>query len=1039
MKGPVVKNLHGMMLLGLPDIEAVVVDDDKHLVKLNGKWLELSERLGVFGFEATVCVSEENMISAALNEKDVYKDRMCLPDSLIESMHVGLGHSKFKVFMSQLTRLGLNADSKAVQDLLSKCDICAKTTPITRSITSIKTTHMRSNIFNGKLNIDLVDVSTKLSVKVMNIIDDFSGLMIPKVVASKGSVEVLGAFQAAWASKFGWPASARTDRGSEFSQLWTTMMDNGVDVQKTAAYAPWSDGRVERANRSLLECLRRTILSSPALTLTRQVLCVLVQSVVPAILNNQPKEYLNDKTPCELASYPMPLDLKFMPGTRVLWKGQMNQDKCDAPFTEGVVVARVHYGSVCIQGHSTRLYFVHPSRVKLDPRFVSTMTSTPLTKTDVIFSSDPPMITNPTPPVISTYEQPKHDVGPVPPEIMITQPEQMDEQPKVSDEQQCVCANHVSMLKATGRQQAKPGFCKHHMCRFCCQVYQSQSTDLQTCRQHVFDSKAASQYKTKLASVMKGHVAMMAITDDDDEILKAQMVELSGFTEDQVWSEIPHGKAVELLRQGKARLLSTRWCISNQVKPDTDQTFVKARLVCRGYEDDRQTDTNSPTPQMTTIRCALATCNPDDEVWLCDIEKAYLKAEQDPNVTVLVKAPKLNNGKYHNGTSESHKDQFLILQKAMYGQKQAGLLWHLKLDSKIKALGYLPCPNDPCLYVRVDDEGNLRRLIVNVDDIMAIGKNVMNDVHDLKFKMKRERQILNDQSAKFLGITLKRTNDGFYMSTTEALSKLEEPNIKCKADTPLPSYIGADDDTPKLDQTMTRLYRSELGSLNWQSQTTRPDLEFATHFLGKFQAEPTEKAYKTLQRTKAYAMQNQMCIFVPRAKKGMRLVGYCDASWAPKHSGMKSVTGIVIGLETENDEFFPLCWKSHVQARVCNSSMAAECASAVEACAILNHLQLTLHHLHFSSAKVSPQVRSGKTPLCLKTDSKCVQMAVNVRKKSIPKDRSLVISIVTLREYNNLDKIVFEYVPSNLNLADDLTKNKTPTSHLVQSDTVFDS
>jgi len=104
---------------------------------------------------------------------------------------------------------------------------------------------------------DLVDISVKQGVKALVMIDDHTNFGTIKVVSNKESGVVHSACESAWANKFGWPKGIRTERGGEFFKVWESARDRGSEIQKTAAGAPWSDGRSERYNRTLLETLRR--------------------------------------------------------------------------------------------------------------------------------------------------------------------------------------------------------------------------------------------------------------------------------------------------------------------------------------------------------------------------------------------------------------------------------------------------------------------------------------------------------------------------------------------------------------------------------------------------------------------------------------------------------------------------------------------------------------------------------------------------------------------------------------------------------------
>jgi len=160
-------------------------------------------------------------------------------------------------------------------------------------------------------------------------------------------------------------------------------------------------------------------------------------------------------------------------------------------------------------------------------------------------------------------------------------------------------------------------------------------------------------------------VNMLASALDESEVVRAQLDQLKGFSDRNVFTPISAQEGKDMIESGEAVLLSTKWCIDKKVDSDSGEKYVKARWVVRGFEDMRPNqDTNSPTPQMSSIRAVLASTTTSESVWLFDIEKAYLSAPQKS--TVLIRPAILANGE-----SVGDQDQLLKLEKTMYGQKEA--------------------------------------------------------------------------------------------------------------------------------------------------------------------------------------------------------------------------------------------------------------------------------------------------------------------------------------------------------------------------------
>ena len=72
----------------------------------------------------------------------------------------------------------------------------------------------------------------------------------------------------------------------------------------------------------------------------------------------------------------------------------------------------------------------------------------------------------------------------------------------------------------------------------------------------------------------------------DEEILNAKTDELTNWESNEVYKEVPD------IGQ---KTINSRWVINNKVKSD-GSSFVKARLVARGFEEDSSSiQTDSPT------------------------------------------------------------------------------------------------------------------------------------------------------------------------------------------------------------------------------------------------------------------------------------------------------------------------------------------------------------------------------------------------------------------------------------------------------------
>ena len=92
----------------------------------------------------------------------------------------------------------------------------------------------------------------------------------------------------------------------------------------------------------------------------------------------------------------------------------------------------------------------------------------------------------------------------------------------------------------------------------------------------------------------------------------------------------------------------------------------------------------------------------------------------------------------------------------MCSLKQAPRQFNIQLNEFILSLGFIRCVNDPCVYIRVETNGDIIRIGVYVDDIIITGKNIT-ILNDIKEFIKTKFQIKEfDTVEKIVGIQIVR-------------------------------------------------------------------------------------------------------------------------------------------------------------------------------------------------------------------------------------------------------------------------------------------
>ncbi|KAI0993146.1 hypothetical protein K3495_g15039 [Podosphaera aphanis] len=166
-----------------------------------------------------------------------------------------------------------------------------------------------------------------------------------------------------------------------------------------------------------------------------------------------------------------------------------------------------------------------------------------------------------------------------------------------------------------------------------------------------------------------------------------------------------------------------------------------------------------------------------------------------------------------------------------------------------------------------------------------------------------------------------------------------------------------------------------------------------------------------------YIAQNpDQGIIFTRSSNRATLEAYSDADFAADLSTSRSTSGMLIRLSSG-----PISWKSHLQREVVLSTTEAEYLAATETCRQLQWVKSLIQELGLTDRI------NGAACTNLHVDN---QSAISLIKNHDNHKRSKHIALRNFycREQHQNGKITVTYVPSNLQLADALTKVKSPVA-----------
>jgi Reverse transcriptase (RNA-dependent DNA polymerase) len=420
--------------------------------------------------------------------------------------------------------------------------------------------------------------------------------------------------------------------------------------------------------------------------------------------------------------------------------------------------------------------------------------------------------------------------------------------------------------------------------------------------------------------------AEMLRAHDKDEFLKAQVKEIEGLIELNVW------KYVQLKDlPTNAQLINGIW--SYRCKRAADNTLLKhkARFCADGskmkagihYSNDIDA-TYTPVVQWATVRISLILSV------LCqlhcrqvDFVQAFPQADIDMPVYLRLPAGWTHIDEHGNN------DYCLQLIKNLYGTKSGARNWFLHLKEGLLQEGFKQSNIDPCLFLRQDC-----MLVIYTDDTILLGASqdtLLATIMSLsnRFSLKDKGEV-ND----FLGIRIERdvangrvtlTQPGLIQTILQDLNLTGTSEKVKPCATPSTTVLHPDKDGPPREESWN--YRSVLGKFGFLALNTHPEISFSVHQCAQFCNSPTllhEKAMKCISRYLASSPCKGITFF-PQPTGA--LDAYCDADFAGRwNEAYTELRETVLSRSGYTIHFCgcPVLWISKMQTKIALSTTEAE-------------------------------------------------------------------------------------------------------------------
>jgi hypothetical protein len=490
-----------------------------------------------------------------------------------------------------------------------------------------------------------------------------------------------------------------------------------------------------------------------------------------------------------------------------------------------------------------------------------------------------------------------------------------------------------------------------------------------------------------------------AISSPQKELWKKAMEE-----EMKSQKEMKTYKVVDVVPSG-IKPIGCKWVFKHKRDKEGRICRYKGRLVALGYTQKKGIDyseTFAPVVSSDSIRYLFAFAHLHNyEIHHIDFKTAFLNGVIQEEVYIKLPA----------GCGDD-TNKFAILLKTLYGLHQAPREWYSQLKElfKSKGLNFNQSQGDPCIFYGYINN-NLIIVAIYVDDNFIIGFkkeiNKLKEVLKSAFKMEDLGEI-----SYIIGIRVDRNNLKLELSQEAFIdSLLDKFNMTQSKPITTPLPINIPSNTPDSQQPFKdiNLYQQLIGSLNYLSTKTRPDITFSVSVLSRKLQQPTVQYFNLAKRVLRY-LKGTKHLRLTYTKESNSIVGYSDASYA-EDEGRKSTTGYVFMLNGA------IAWRSKKQEVVATSSTEAEYISIATATKEAMWLRVLENEISVSSM-----------PMSIYEDN---ESAKKLAENWIINDRSKHIDVRYhyIRHEIERKNIIIESIPTSYQTADILTKSLGPILH----------
>ena len=959
-------------------------------------------------------------------------------DDVIRKLHKQFAHPSARRLKALLRDAGgyTEGHMKCVDKVTENCDVCRryKKTPA-RPAVSLPL----ASEFNEVVAVDLKE--WKPNVYFLHMIDVATRFSLAAVIYRKTPEVVADKIMTLWMGNgFGPPKRCLADNGGEFAnEVFRDMCANlNIEVLNTAAYSPWQNGICERNHAVVDDCVAKILEDQPRLKLdVALVWAVHAKNSLSMVYGWSPYQLVfgaNPNTPCSLTDKPPALENStisatfanhlnalhsgrrafvqaesserirralrhkirasgeyYQEGDRVYYKRD-DDNKWKGPGTvigqDGKVVF-VRHGSIYVRVHPCRLirtgdeFCSESSKEKpTDEPSKSNCHSNEYNKQFVQDEEEdseshenaeaamPPILDadEATPPVEIDPEVP---ATPTDQDHAVVKHKQKPSIPSVGDSiEYCTKDNHnwvkANVLSKGGKASGKNW------------AFLNIQEEGKTSPSGLDFVKDIEEWRVSEKENDVNFVNVPIYRHNEEEVLAAKECELENWRKFKVFDEVPN--------TGQ-KLMSTRWVVTE--KEAGGSKVIKARLVVRGFEEESDVKSDSPTVHKDSLRLFLAAAATQGfDLHSIDIKAAFLQG-QNIDRDIFVQPPQ---------ECTSSKNTVWKLNKCVYGLTDASRNWYLSVKKELVDLNCEQSKLDPALFYWHRD-GKLDGLfLMHVDDFLWSGSDVFEkkviDPLRTKFLCGKESEC----SFRYIGLDIGQEGSQIYLHQQDYAEELRQVDRKLDA-----------------RDVKNDIYPELTGQLHWIATQSRPDLSFDVLDLSTYTDWSDSKLLSKINKVIRKAKNNQYRVAFPSLEslEDLELLLYTDASHANLSDRYSSAGGYIIFLRGRNGRTCPISWAAKKIRRVVKSTLAAEALSLVEGLDACYFVRSILHEM--------VKIKQGQSiPIKCFTDNK--SLFQNVHSTKLISEKRLRLDLASIKESVNSGNISVTWVKTSHQISDCLTK-----------------